>query len=255
MVHRILILGGTTEAREFAAAIADRPDLEILLSLAGRTASPAAQPVPVRSGGFGGAEGLAQYLRDAKVDVLVDATHPFAATISANAAEAVARTGTAHFAIRRPPWTKVEGDNWQEADSVEQAIQLTGDRPKRIFVALGRKEIAPLAAAPFHHYVIRSVDPLDGNVALPDAVSILARGPFDEDAELTLFREHGIELILAKNSGGHATYAKLAAARTLGIPVLMVRRPAKPDTESVATVPDAVALLDHLTASAIARGE
>jgi len=251
---RILILGGTAEARALAQALAARGEYEATVSLAGRTAEPLPQAVPVRSGGFGGADGLARYLRDADVDVLIDATHPFAAAISANAVQAAESANVKLLALRRPPWEKVSGDNWIEVESVEQAVTALGDTPKRVFLALGRNELQPFTAAPQHSYLVRSVDPVDPPLAVRDAVYIAARGPFSEEEDRDLLTRHEIEAIVAKNSGGTATYSKIAAARALGLPVVMLKRPALPDAASVATVEEVVAWLDHALTLSTARG-
>jgi precorrin-6A/cobalt-precorrin-6A reductase len=251
---RILILGGTAEARALARALAARDGFEAVVSLAGRTAEPLPQAGPVRSGGFGGADGLARYLREASIDVLIDATHPFAAAISANAVQAADIAGVKLVALRRPPWKKVLGDNWIEAESVEQAVEALGQQRKRVFLALGRNELQPFAAAPQHFYLVRSVDPVDPPLAVPDATYIAARGPFSEEEDRDLLMRHKIETIVAKNSGGAATYSKIAAARALGLPVVMLKRPALPDAASVATAQDVVAWLDHTLTLSTARG-
>ena len=244
-MRHILILGGTAEARQLAGRLAGRSDLDVTLSLAGRTAQPAAQPVPVRSGGFGGMEGLASYLTAQRIDVLIDATHPYAAEISANAARAAAHTGTTLLALRRPPWTALDGDRWIEVDDVAGAVHALGRAPRRVFLAIGRKDIAAFAAAPQHDYVIRSVDPVDPPLAVPHAAYIVARGPFTEAGERALLKDHRTEFVVAKNSGTDATYGKIAAARSLGITVVMLRRPALPAMPAVENVDDAVAWLDH----------
>lgn len=215
------------------------------LSLAGRTAAPAAQPVPVRIGGFGGAEGLANYLRAERIEALIDATHPYAATISRHAAEAAAAAKVPILALRRAAWTAVPGDRWVEASDMQDAVSALGAAPRRVFLAIGRKEVAAFEAAPQHHYLIRSVDPVDPPLAVPDATYIVARGPFAEADERTLLAGHRIECIVAKNSGGDATYGKITAARALGLTVVMLRPPALPDVPAVPTVGSAVAWLDH----------
>jgi precorrin-6A/cobalt-precorrin-6A reductase len=244
-MRRILILGGTAEARQLAGRLAGRDDISVTLSLAGRTASPAPQPVPVRIGGFGGAEGLAEYLSDECIDVLIDATHPYAATISANAALAVAETGAKLLALRRPPWERVSGDLWNEVDTLAGAVQALGDEPRRVFLALGRKDLVPFLHAPQHDYLIRSVDPVDPPLALPRVQYITGRGPFTEEHDGALMATHHIEVVIAKNSGGDSTYGKIAAARALGIEVIILRRPALPHVAQVETVEDAVRWLDH----------
>jgi precorrin-6A/cobalt-precorrin-6A reductase len=251
---RILILGGTAEARALAAALADRIAFAVTLSLAGRTAAPAPQPVPVRSGGFGGAEGLARYLRDERIEVLIDATHPYAAVISANAAQAAKAAGVPLIALRRPAWSKIDGDDWIEVDSVADAVAALGAAPRRVFLAQGLKELQPFAAAPQHDYLIRSVDPVDPPLKVPHAAYIVARGPFSATEDRALLERHGIEIIVAKNSGGAATYGKIAAARALGLTVIMLKRPALPEVESAATVDEVLAWLDHALTFSPARG-
>ncbi len=246
-VMRILILGGTGEASALARALAGRNDLSVMLSLAGRTAAPKAEPVPTRSGGFGGAEGLAQYLQSEGIDRLIDATHPFAARISANAARAAALAGVPLLAIRRPAWSPEPGDVWTEVASVPAAAAALGAEPRRVFLTVGRQEAGVFAAAPQHAYWARTVEPLGDVLPVPRLTAIEARGPFDADAEAALMRDAGIEIVVSKNSGGAATYGKIAAARVLAIPVIMVRRPDKPD---VPCVPDAAGALRWLDAAA-----
>jgi precorrin-6A/cobalt-precorrin-6A reductase len=261
---RVLILGGTMEARQLAERLAKRSDLSVTLSLAGRTTAPVLQPVPVRVGGFGGVQGLADYLLERNIDVLIDATHPYAATISMNAAAAAARARVPLLALRRPGWTPMAGDRWIEVGDAVGAVHALGNVPRRVFLALGRKEIAPFADAPQHSYLVRSVEPVTPPLMVPHAVYITGRGPFAEANERTILEQHCIEVIVAKNSGGPATYGKIAAARALSLPVIMLRRPPPPypppqageDREGAAveTVDDAVAWLDHRLALAAARG-
>jgi precorrin-6A/cobalt-precorrin-6A reductase len=253
-MRRILILGGTTEARGLAERLAGRTELDITLSLAGRTTAPVALPVPVRTGGFGGVKGLADYLLGERIGVLIDATHPYAQIISANAAEAARRTGVPFLAVHRPPWTKTGGDRWTEADDVAGAVVALGQHSRRVFVALGRNELAPFVEAPQHHYLVRSVDPVEPPLPLPQVSYVTGRGPFSEADDHALLVAHRIEVVVAKNSGGKATYGKIAAARTLGLEVIILRRPPLPDTPAVATVDEAVAWLDQALTLAAARG-
>jgi precorrin-6A/cobalt-precorrin-6A reductase len=254
VMSRILILGGTTQARELAERLAKRTDLEVIVSLAGRTKSPAPQPVPVRTGGFGGVAGLAEYLAKERVDALIDATHPYANIISANAAAAARQAGVALLAFRRPPWRAVAGDRWIEAVDVADAMARLGEHPRRVFVTLGRTELAPLTTAPQHFYLIRSVDPVEPPLPLPRVNYVTGRGPFSEGDDRALMSAHAIDAVIAKNSGGTATYGKIAAARALGIDVIMLRRPAPPDGPAVETVDAVIAWLDHAIASAMVRG-
>ena len=254
MSHHVLILGGTAEARDLAAAIAGTVP-RITLSLAGRTARPAPQPVPTRSGGFGGAAGLARHVARHGVTLLVDATHPYAVRISQNAAEAAEAAGIPILALRRPEWRQADGDRWVVSASVAAAVAALGKTPRRVLVTLGRQELGPLEAAPQHGYVVRSVDPVEPPLALPDVCYILARGPFTEAAERDLMVERGIEAVLSKNSGGTATYGKIAAARALGIAVHMVARPALPAVPGAETVPKLAEMIRHHTTSRAERGE
>lgn len=240
-----MILGGTTEARLLAAQLAQRKSLEVTLSLAGRTSAPLSQSVPTRHGGFGGVEGLRAYLSAAHVDLLIDATHPYAVRISANAMRAASDGGVPFLAIRRPPWAAVPGDRWLEVDDVEAAVAALGAVPCRVFLALGRQDLQPFVRAPQHHYVIRSVDPVEPPLAVPDALYIQARGPFEEVADRELLRSNRIDRVVAKNSGGEATYSKIAAARSLGIQVVLVRRPLDSALPSVQTVEEAVSWVEH----------
>lgn len=203
------------------------------MSLAGRTENPVAQPVPVRSGGFGGVAGLRAYLETGAISLVIDATHPYAGAMSAHAAEACRAAGVPLLALRRPPWTPVAGDRWQEAADVAAAVSALGATPRRVFLALGRNEVRAFAAAPQHHYVVRSVDPIVPPLDVPHADYLLARGPFTQHADQALLAAHGIEVIVAKNSGGDATYGKIAAARDLGITVILLRRPQLPEVPTV----------------------
>lgn len=253
MTHRILILGGTGEARQLAARLAGRADLAVVLSLAGRTAAPLAQPVPTRIGGFGGAQGLAEHLRREAVDLLVDATHPHAVRISANAVAGARSAAVPLVRLRRASWQPRDGDRWTVVETVGQALAALGTAPRRAFLTLGRNEVVAFAQAPQHSYLVRSVDPIEPPLAVPDASYLLARGPFAEEAERQLLRAHRIEVIVAKNSGGDATYAKIAAARALGIEVVLVKAPPEP-TQAVETVEAAVEAIDHRLASLAERG-
>jgi precorrin-6A/cobalt-precorrin-6A reductase len=244
-MRRILILGGTTEARALAGRLAGRADLAVTLSLAGRTAHPVAQPVPVRSGGFGGAEGLSNYLVKERIDALIDATHPYAAIMAANAAQAAGLSGVPFLALRRPPWSAVAGDRWSEVADARAAMQALGEAPRRVFLALGRNDIAPFVQAPQHHYLVRSVDPVEPPLGVPHASYVIGRGPFREADDQALLTAHRIETVVCKNSGGEATYGKIAAARALGLDVIMLRRPALPEVPVAETIADVLAWIDH----------
>ncbi|MGF6173579.1 cobalt-precorrin-6A reductase [Ensifer sp. 4252] len=242
---RILILGGTTEARELASRLAGDMRYETVISLAGRTADPRPQPVKTRIGGFGGAEGLSAFLVAEEVALVVDATHPFAARISHNAAAAANAARVRLLALRRPEWQAEAGDTWTCVGSVAEAVTALGNLPRRVFLAIGRQEAFHFEAAPQHSYVIRSVDPVTPPLKLPDATAILATGPFAEADEIELLKAHRIDVIVAKNSGGAATYGKIAAARKLGIAVIMVERRKPADVPSVGDCDAALERIDH----------
>ncbi|MBY3175168.1 cobalt-precorrin-6A reductase [Rhizobium leguminosarum] len=251
---RILILGGSSEARLLADALAARDDCDVLLSLAGRTEKPATQPVPVRIGGFGGAAALAAFLKAGGYDLLIDATHPFAERISANAAFAAKTTGIAAIALRRPEWQRVAGDRWRDVRSIAAAVEALGPSPRHVFLATGRQGAHHTEAAPQHHYLVRSVDPVEPPLALANVDYVLDRGPFTLEGESDLLRQHHIDAIVAKNSGGAATYAKIEAARLLGIEVMMVARAPDSIVKAVETVEAALAAIDHLFPPAMKRG-
>jgi precorrin-6A/cobalt-precorrin-6A reductase len=253
-MRRILILGGTTEARRLAEMLAPRAALAITLSLAGRTSAPLAQPVAMRIGGFGGAQGLAHHIRVERIEALIDATHPYAAIISANAARAAALTGIPILALHRASWTAVAGDRWIEVDDTQAAVRAIGSAPHHVLVTLGRKDLSAFIGAPQHHYVVRSVDPVDPPLPVPHAVYINARGPFTQGEDRALMEQHAIEIVISRNSGGDASYGKIAAARALDLPVIMLRRPKLPQVPAVERLEDAVAWLDHALANSTARG-
>lgn len=254
MTHRILILGGTTEARQLAERLAARDDLAATVSLAGRVKAIVPHPVPIRVGGFGGAEGLAAYLAAEHVDLLVDATHPFADQISRNAVKAAAAAGVSMLALRRAPWAKAPGDRWQEVDDISGAVAALGLVRRRVFLALGRQEVAAFAPASTHFYLVRSIDPIEGR-PLADAAYVEARGPFEVGDERALMEAHGIDTLVARNSGGLAGYGKIAAARALGLPVVLIRPPALGAAPAVESVDAAVEAIDHPEAWATPRGE
>ena len=240
---RVLILAGTPEAGALAAACAGRGDLEVISSLAGRTRSPHTPPGEVRVGGFGGAAGLARFLEERRIDRLVDASHPFAAQIGRHAEVACRAAGVPRLRLLRPPWSRQEGDRWLEvADLAEAARRLPG-LGRRAFLTVGHKGLDAFAGLDGVWFLIRTIEP-PPDAPLAHARWLQARGPFALEAELALLRAHAIDVLVVKASGGEATYAKLAAARALGLPVLMLRRPPPPPGPVVATVADALAWLD-----------
>lgn len=243
--HRILILGGTTEARRLAEKLVGRDDIDATVSLAGRTLDPKPLPLPTRIGGFGGVDGLVDYLAKESVDLLVDATHPFANQISANAAVAAWRAGCPIFALRRPAWEAVYGDRWTCVADIDEAVAALGPKTRRVFLAIGRQEAARFSAAPQHIYLVRSVDPVEPPLEVPDCRYILSGGPFALEDEMRLLTENQIDVVVSKNSGGSATYGKIAAARDLGLGVVMIERREPPGVTAVGTVEAALALIDQ----------
>jgi precorrin-6A/cobalt-precorrin-6A reductase len=231
MKLRLLLLGGTGEANALAMRLAEQPDISATVSLAGRTKNPIIPRLATRIGGFDGIEGLRGYLRDEGVEAVIDATHPFAAQMSRHAAAACAAEGVPLLSFTRPAWERVAGDIWIEVATIETAVAALGDAPKRVFLTQGRLQIDAFARAPQHQYIVRAIEPSEALYTLPHRRLILARGPFDLAHEEALLRDEKIETVVTKNSGGSATYAKIAAARRFHIPVVMLTRPALPDVE------------------------
>jgi precorrin-6A/cobalt-precorrin-6A reductase len=243
---RALILGGTTDANRLADTAAHL-GLDAVYSYAGRTEAPATQALPTRIGGFGGASGLADYIRQERITHVVDATHPFAAEMSRNAVAACAVTGTELIALERAPWTKTPGDNWIEVPDVAAAAAALPERRAHVFLAIGRQHLAAFSAKPQHAYTLRFVDPPDQPLPFSDGDVIVARGPFALAGELELMRSRGIEWIVARNSGGTGGRAKIDAARELGLPVIMIARPALPDRPRAESVAEVMLWLAHRT--------
>jgi precorrin-6A/cobalt-precorrin-6A reductase len=241
---RVLLLGGTTEAGQMAQALASA-GIEAVYSYAGRTADPVAQPIPTRSGGFGGAEGLMAYLAAEKISHVIDATHPFAAGMSRNAVAACTAARCPLIALERPCWTAQPGDLWTHVADAPAAVAILPDKPWTVFLAIGRQKLDAFAAKPWHHYILRLVDPPDAPLPLPRATVVLARGPFDVAGDTALLQAHRVDLIVAKNAGGVGAEAKLTAARALALPVIMIDRPAIPVRRTVATVAEVLDWLHH----------
>ncbi|WP_395398297.1 cobalt-precorrin-6A reductase [Novosphingobium sp. BL-8A] len=243
MAH-ILILGGTTEASALANVLAER-GIPATLSYAGRVASPKPQPVPVRIGGFGGIEGLERYIGAHGITHLVDATHPFAATMSGHALAAAQATYTPLLTLTRRPWAPESGDRWQTVPDIAAAVARLAGPPRRVMLALGRMHVEDFAAQPQHRYLLRFVDAPAQRPALPDHHLVVDRGPFTVDGDTQLLRDHGVELVVCKNAGGTGAQAKLVAARRLGLPVLMIDRPPPTGARLVHGVGEVLEWLRH----------
>ncbi|MCF6388547.1 cobalt-precorrin-6A reductase [Mycobacterium sp. MBM] len=239
---RVLLLGGTGEARSLAARL--HPDIAVISSLAGRVPDPALPVGEVRIGGFGGAEGLAQWLRGNGITAVVDATHPFAATITANAARAAAQVGLPHLVLARPAWPA--GDAIVVDSDSEAAEVVCANGYRRVFLTTGRS-----GTAAFRHcdawFLIRAVTAPEDELLPAHREVLLSRGPYRVEGERKLLQQYAIDALVTKNSGGAMTHAKLDAAAQTGVPVVMVRRPALPaGVHAVDTVDAAVAWLAGL---------
>lgn len=247
---RILILGGTGEARELASELTAK-DVDVLSSLAGRVRQPRLPDGPVRIGGFGGADGLAAFLEEERVTHLIDATHPFADGITASAARAAEKAGVPRVVLRRPEWDA--DPSWQTVADIREAAAAVRNWRREgaghdqgrgpgdgVFLTTGRRDLGVFAPDDTHRFLVRTVDPPDGPVP-PRMTLITSRGPYTVEGETRLMRDHGIGLLVTKNSGGPMTSAKLQAARDLGVHVVMVQRPPlPPGTRTVAAVADAL---------------
>jgi len=256
----VLILGGTSEGRRLAELLAlderERERYACVVSYAGRTRDLRLPSTPYRIGGFGGVSGLASYLQERRIDALVDVTHPFAAQISANAVRAAELTGTPLLRLARLAWRQVSGDRWHEVGDMSAAAAALGATPRRVFLSVGRLEIAAFRAAPQHDYLIRAVDAFEPE--LPRARVLAARGPFELTAERALLEREGSELIVSKNSGTAATYAKIEAARQLRLPVVMVQPPVlspAPEARSLDEIRAWLEALGHQRTSSMCRGQ
>ncbi|MFO1069972.1 MAG: cobalt-precorrin-6A reductase [Geminicoccaceae bacterium] len=240
----ILILGGTGEARRLADLLARRADLEVVSSLAGRTSEPELPAGEVRTGGFGGADGLAAYLSELRPVAVVDATHPYAELISRNARRACAALGVPRLRYDRAPWVRQADDTWIEVKDIEAAMAEAAARGRRIFVAVGRVPAALFEAYPDHWFLVRSVERLGD---MPENVRCIAgKGPFRLADEQELLDGHRIDVIVSKASGGSSVFAKIEAARAMKLPVVLLRRPDPPPGPLVHRADEAVAWLDQL---------
>jgi precorrin-6A/cobalt-precorrin-6A reductase len=244
----LLILGGTAEAAELAQAALARfgAGLRVTSSLAGRTAHPAPLPGHVRIGGFGGAEGLQAYLAAERVDGVIDATHPFAARISAEAAAACDAAAVPRLILLRPPWKRHPLDRWIEVADLAGAARALGRLGRRVWLTIGQRELGAFAPLTEHHFLLRLVDPPTVPPPLASCEVLLGRGPFNLAQERRILERHAIEVLVTKASGGGATEAKLVAARERDLPVVMVRRPPPPPGERVEDVTGALAWLAAL---------
>jgi precorrin-6A/cobalt-precorrin-6A reductase len=220
---KVLILGGTAEAKALAEQLAARGDVTVITSLAGRTAQPMLPPGEVRIGGFGGAAGLTAYIRETGVTRIIDATHPFARRISENAIRAAAETGIALEHLVRPGWVSQRGDRWQEVSSLDEAARAL-PAGAIVFLALGRQYLDAFAARSDCRFVIRMVDAPAEPLPFADPVLILGKPSADPAREAELFAAQGITHLVCRNSGGASGYGKIVAAREMGLQVIILGR-------------------------------
>jgi precorrin-6A/cobalt-precorrin-6A reductase len=238
---RVLILGGTGEARDLAAALA-ADGVPVISSLAGRVGAPRLPQGEVRVGGFGGPEALARWLAEQAIAAVVDATHPFAERISRSAAAACATAGVPLLRLERPGWSERPGDDWRWVDDTAGAAAAIPGLGRRVFLTTGRQGLAAFAGVPEAWFLVRCIDPPDPPLP-PRCEVLLDRGPYTLEGELGLLDAHAIDLLVTKDSGGPLTAAKLDAARARSIPVIVVRRPPRPEAEAVADMEGAIAWL------------
>ncbi|MGB7364922.1 MAG: cobalt-precorrin-6A reductase [Rhodococcus sp. (in: high G+C Gram-positive bacteria)] len=239
----VLLLGGTSEARQLAVKLDGTHGTQVTSSLAGRVADPVLPVGEVRVGGFGGVDGLRAWITDNHVTHVVDATHPYAETMTEHAVEVCTEMGVPLVLLRRAPWSPLTDDDWVSVPSMEAAASALAERPSltRVLLTIGRQGVHHFAALDDRHFVVRCIDPPEGD--MPRHTSVLeARGPFELLGERDLLDEHRIDVVVSKNSGGKLTSAKLQAARERGIPVIMVERPGVPDTADVVATADACAM-------------
>lgn len=236
---KILIFGGTQEASKLAKKTANLRNVEVKISLAGRINQTTISN-NYHIGGFGGVEGLVQYLVEEKIDLIIDGTHPFAAQISHNVAKAAEQLNLPLLMLVRPEWEFIQGDEWIEVENIQAAVDILPGLANRVFLTIGRQEVSVFSGVENIWFLMRMIEKPSQDVVLPKGLLLLERGPFDKDLETQLLLKHHIDTIVSKNSGGSATYGKIIAARELGIKVVMVKRPTLPEGEKVGDVESAL---------------
>ncbi|MBU1176197.1 MAG: cobalt-precorrin-6A reductase [Alphaproteobacteria bacterium] len=242
---RILILAGTAESRDLARKLIARRH-EVTSSLAGHTGEPVLPEGRVRMGEFGSARAIADYLAEEKIELLIDATHAFAGAISAEAVEAAEKAGVPLFRLVRPAWPPIKGARLKHFSDISSAIKAVPTR-KKALVTTGQRDLGTIAERPDADFLVRLIDP--PKTPLPaNAVLLLARPPYTLKSEMTLMGQNGITHLITKNSGSAETYAKLEAAASLGVTILMIDRPVLPEARSVHSVEEAIELVHELSA-------
>lgn len=250
MTPNLLILAGTLEATALARAVAEA-GLKGTVSFAGRVERPVRQPLPQRVGGFGGVQGLHDYLHAHAITHVIDATHPFAAQMSHNAITACAQADVPLIALTRAAWQREDGDDWTHVPDIAGAVAALACPAARVMLAVGRMHLAEFAPNPQHFYLLRLVDPPKDTLPLPKTHVLVSRGPFTQADDTALMRTHDIGIVVSKNAGGTGAYAKIAAARALDLPVIMIDRPAIAARREVTTPAQ---VLDWLAHPATDRG-
>ncbi len=236
---RVLLLGGAGEARPIAQALAGMPGVEATLSLARRERVASETRLPVRIGGFGGDAAFAAWLRERRIAAVIDASHPFAASVSRRTATVCRTLGVHHLQVLRPPWQPGPEDRWIDVDSLAEAAERIPDGA-RIFVATGRARLDDAAALGRHEVIVRRLAPTSEPFPYPRGAFRVDRPPFTAAGEAALFRQLGVDWLVVHNAGGAGGWPKLEAARMLGLPVAMIRRPPQPDAPRVETPAEAV---------------
>ena len=239
-VINLLVLGGTREARRLCDALAERNDCQATLSLAGATRRPVPAPIATRRGGFGGVNGLVAYLRTESIDLVIDATHPFAATMSAHAGDAARIVGVPLWRLTRPAWGAEPGMRWHSVPDARTAAAALGDYGRRVFLTVGARSLAPFADVADKHWVIRSIEAPPATPVFSPASVIRARPPFTKADEYRLMQDYGVDVLVTKNSGAPMLETKLAAAHALNVPVVMIERPVLAAADRVFDAPGAV---------------
>jgi precorrin-6A/cobalt-precorrin-6A reductase len=252
--RRVLILGGTSDAAWVAGRLVAWPGLTVISSLAGRVNEPKVPVGLVRSGGFGGVDGLKAYLAEERIDAVIDATHPFAAKIRRNAEAACASLGVPLIRFERPAWEAIVGDCWVTVANVQAAARIVDEAGKRVFLSIGRQELGAFSACANAWFLVRTID--EPQVMLPvHSKLLLERGPFALEREREMLREERISTVVSKNSGGAATYAKIAAARELGLRVVMIGRPGKGTAGAVYELDEVLVKVANVLANVAERRE
>lgn len=247
MKKNILLLGGSSEGFKLANQLHNHPHFTITSSLAGRTSLPRKPKGPYRTGGFGGVKGLSTYLRENNIHALIDATHPYAQTISHNAAEAAKATNTPHIHLCRPAWQKTKDDHWIETTNTQEAAKLLTPNQSPIFLTIGRTDLTAFLSKPDLTFLTRAIEQPPEQETLPSNFNfIYAKGPFSYEDELHLMQQHNIKALVSKNSGGTHAHAKIKVARTLKIPVLMIKRPTTPNGPTAETTEQIIDWLDQI---------